>query len=52
MNKPLAQSVRAQSVKPTNSKTDVVLDTIGDEVHLSIDGQRRYRIRGLERNNS
>ncbi len=33
-------------------KLDVVLETIGDEVHLSIGGQRRYRIRGLEHNHS
>ena len=52
MNKPTAQNVRAQSVKRKNAKTDVVLETIGDEVHLSFDGQRRYRIRGLERNHS
>ena len=38
--------------KTTKSKTDVVLETKGDEVHLSFDGQRRYRIRGLERNHS
>ena len=44
--------MRAQTVKPTNPTTDVVLKTVGDEVHLSFDGQRRYRIRGLERNHS
>ena len=38
--------------KTTKPKTDVVLETKGDEVHLSFDGQRRYRIRGLERNHS
>ena len=52
MIKSTAQNVRAQSVKPSNSRTDVVLETKGDEVHLSFDGQRRYRIRGLERNHS
>ena len=34
------------------NKTDVTVETIGDEVHLSFDGNRRYRIRGLDRNNS
>ena len=67
MIKSTAQPVRAQSnesrnkttketkdtkTKTTKSKTDVVLETKGDEVHLSFDGQRRYRIRGLERNHS
>ncbi len=28
------------------------METKGDEVHLSFEGQRRYRIRGLERNHS
>lgn len=36
----------------TKPKADVVLETKGDEVHLSFDSQRRYRIRGLEKNNS
>jgi hypothetical protein len=52
MIKPTAQNVRAQTVEPTNPRTDVVLETVGDEVHLSFGGQRRYRIRGLERNHS
>ena len=52
MIKPTAQNVRAQSVKSTNPRTDVVLETKGDEVHLAFDGQRRYRIRGLDRNHS
>lgn len=30
----------------------MTIETIGDEVRLSFDGQRRYRIRGLERNHS
>ena len=38
----------AKSAKP---KTDVVLETKGDEVHLRID-KRHYRIRGLEKNHS
>ena len=41
-----------KETKNTKSKTDVNVETIGDEVHLSFDGGRRYRIRGLERNNS
>jgi len=35
----------------TNKKADVTIETKGDEVHLSI-SNRRYRIRGLEKNNS
>jgi DNA primase len=38
--------------KTAKKKTDVVVETKNDEVHLSFDGQRRYRIRGLERNHS
>ena len=43
------ESKPAKDPKP---KSDVVLETIGDEVHLSFCSQRRYRIRGLEKNNS
>lgn len=57
MIKSTAQNVRAQQAsnnnsKSSKSKTDVVLETKGDEVHLCFDDQRRYRIRGLERNHS
>lgn len=38
--------------KRKQPKSDVTLKTKGDEVHLCFDGQRRYRIRGLERNHS
>ena len=46
------KQTKETKTKTTNSKTDVVLETKGDEVHLSFEGQRRYRIRGLERNHS
>lgn len=55
MIKPSAPPVRAEQAetdKPAKTKTDVILETKGDEVHLSFEGQRRYRIRGLERNHS
>ena len=58
MIKNTALPVRAkQTARKTNncnnkSKTDVVVETTGDEVHLIFEGQRRYRIRGLEKNNS
>jgi hypothetical protein len=38
--------------KPVKQQTDVTIEIKGDEVHLSFEGQRRYRIRGLERNHS
>lgn len=38
--------------RPTTPAIDVVIETKGNEIHLSFDGQRRYRIRGLERNHS
>ena len=50
MNKPTALPVRAQHNGKPN--TDVVLETQGDEVHLSFEGQRRYRVRGLDHNHS
>ena len=64
MNKPPALPVRAKqnrtpSTKPKASSqnegnktptSDVTLETIGDEIHLSFGGQRRYRVRGLEQN--
>ena len=46
------KQTKETKTKTTNSKTDVVLETKGDEVHLSFEGQLRYRIRGLERNHS
>ena len=49
MNQPTAQPVCAP---PTEPQTEVLLETIGDEIHLTFDGKRRYRIRGLERNHS
>ncbi len=52
MIKRTALPVRAKQTKPTKKNTDVVLEAKGDEVHLSFEGQRRYRIRGLERNHS
>ena len=64
MNKPTALPVRAKpdsdkhpAPSPLNGKkppktSDVVLETTGDEVHLSFGGLRRYRIRGLEKNHS
>jgi hypothetical protein len=40
--------------KETKAKpeSDVVVETKGDEVHIMFGSQRRYRIRGLEKNNS
>jgi hypothetical protein len=38
--------------KPVKQQADVTIEIKGDEVHLSFEGQRRYRIRGLERNHS
>ena len=35
-----------------SKKSDVVIESTGDEVHVSFSGQRKYRIRGLEKNNS
>jgi hypothetical protein len=64
MNKPTALPVRAKpdsdrhpAPSPLNGKkppktSDVVLETTGDEIHLSFGGLRRYRIRGLEKNHS
>ena len=61
MNKPSALPVRAKQSKPTPSSlngkkppktSDVVLETTGEEIHLSFGGLRRYRIRGLEKNHS
>lgn len=55
MIKPTAQPVRAnQATKPTktsNPKSDIIVETKNDEVHLCID-TRSYRIRGLQKNNS
>jgi len=42
---------QTNSTNSTNKKPDVTIETKGDEVHLSI-SNRRYRIRGLEKNNS
>ena len=66
MNKPTALPVRARrngkntTAKETKNakakpapkrKTDVILETKNDEVHVSI-GTRNYRVRGLEKNHS
>ena len=49
MIKNSALSVRAKASK---KQTDIVMEAKGDEVHIVFEGQRRYRIRGLEKNNS
>ena len=36
--------------KAAPKTSDVVLETKGDEIHLSFGGLRRYRIRGMEKN--
>ncbi len=38
--------------KAAPKTSDVVLETKGDEIHLSFGGLRRYRIRGMEKNHS
>ena len=38
--------------KPVKKQADVTVEIQGDEVHLSFEGIRRYRIRGLNNNHS
>ena len=52
MTKPTALPVRAKrTTKRTSKPKDPVVETRGEEVHLTV-GTRRYRIRGLDQNHS
>ena len=53
--KPTKKKPETTSVKPIQptkkKKTEIVVKTTGDEIHLSIE-TRTYRVRGLEKNHS
>ncbi len=57
MSKTTALPVRAKQIKnqikpqPAKKKTEIVVETLGDEIHLTIE-TRKYRVRGLEKNHS
>jgi len=46
---PKPETIKA--LQPPKKKTDVVVKTIGDEIHVTIE-TRTYRVRGLEKNHS
>ena len=52
--KPAKTKTEPTSVKPiqpAKKKTEIIVKTIGDEIHLTIE-TRTYRVRGLEKNHS
>ncbi len=51
-NWPSPKTHHFKGKKAAPKTSDVMLETKGDEIHLSFGGLRRYRIRGMEKNHS